>query len=132
MEIVSPVIAAKDKNGLSAGRKCSVCGEVLTEQSVIESGKCNWLPDSLIEIEEEAFEGLPVQQIVLSDSTTTIGNRAFKGCEQLLLVIIPETVTEIGDDAFDGCGDVCIMAPSGSYAEQYARNKNLSFVPMEE
>ena len=128
----SPVIAAKDKNGLSAGRKCSVCGEVLTEQSVIESGKCYWLPDSLIEIEEEAFEGLPVQQIVLSDSTTTIGNRAFKGCEQLLLVIIPETVTEIGDDAFDGCGDVCIMAPSGSYAEQYAQDNNLNFVPMEE
>ena len=47
-------------------------------------------------------------------------------------VIIPETVTEIGDDAFDGCGDVCIMAPSGSYAEQYAQDNNLNFVPMEE
>lgn len=34
---------------------------------------------------------------------TAIGSNAFRGCDNLVTVIIPDTVTSIGDSAFAGC-----------------------------
>ena len=50
--------------------------------------------------------------IVLPDSVTSIGDRAFSGCESLQSINIPDSVTSIGDGAFNRCGsqlkvDIC-------------------------
>ncbi len=42
-------------------------------------------------------------------------------------VQIPDGVTEIGDDAFRECENLTVYAPSGSYAEQYAKENNIKF-----
>ena len=41
--------------------------------------------------------------IVLPESLTAIGNRAFEGCTELTSVIIPNSVTSIGNYAFSSC-----------------------------
>ena len=59
---------------------------------------------------------------------TTIENEAFYLCEKLEEVYIPETVTSIHKFAFEWCPKFTIYAPVGSYAEQYAKEKNIPFV----
>ena len=40
--------------------------------------------------------------VTIPDSVTSIGYRAFRGCENLKSVTIPDSVTSISEDAFDG------------------------------
>jgi len=44
-----------------------------------------------------------IKQIIFSDSITSIGRYAFKGCNNLSNVSIPNSVTRIGYSAFGGC-----------------------------
>jgi hypothetical protein len=68
------------------------------------------------------------ENVVIPDGVTEIGNRAFYWNTKLKTVIIPDGVTSIGDSAFTGCEKLTIHAPAGSYAEQYAKEKNIPFV----
>ena len=44
-----------------------------------------------------------VRSVRIPDNVTTIGDRAFEGCNNLTSVTIPNSVTSIGDEAFYGC-----------------------------
>ena len=91
--------------------------------------------------------------VTLTDGVTSIGSNAFKNCAKLISVTIPDSVTEIGynsfwgctglesitipasvtavlDDAFHGCGALTICGFSGTAAEKYANDNNLSFVSL--
>ncbi|MBQ9692906.1 MAG: leucine-rich repeat domain-containing protein, partial [Clostridia bacterium] len=41
--------------------------------------------------------------VTIPNSVTSIGNKAFSGCESLTSVTIPESVTSIGNEAFSFC-----------------------------
>lgn len=43
------------------------------------------------------------KNIVIPDTVTIIGKKAFQGCEHLITVEIPDSVTKIGARAFSGC-----------------------------
>ena len=45
-------------------------------------------------------------------TVTAIGEKAFEGCSDLIIVEIPESVTSIGDYAFKGCGFVTFEIPN--------------------
>ena len=124
--MIAPQPAARERDGLGAGWRCGVCGEILASQAIIPKERCLFLPDALREIEEEAFAGTSAMQIVLSGNTITIGDRAFSQCTELALVVIPESVTAIGKDVFAGCSNVVIMTSGGSYAEQYALENRIA------
>ncbi len=47
--------------------------------------------------------GSQVTEYVIGNSVTTIGSRAFSGCDGLTSVTIPNSVTTIGECAFSGC-----------------------------
>ena len=47
-------------------------------------------------------------------------------------VRIPESVTEIGNEAFYNCISITIYGYSGSYAETYAKSKNISFIALKD
>lgn len=66
------------------------------------------LPSDLRRIEAEAFEGLAFQTVVIPDTCTAIGSRAFANCRNLVYVYIPASVTDIAADAFDDCPNVII------------------------
>ncbi|MCD8118827.1 MAG: leucine-rich repeat domain-containing protein [Lachnospiraceae bacterium] len=50
----------------------------------------------------DAFRGTAVEEVVIPESVTRIGEGAFRGCEHLTSLTIPESVTWIGGAAFYG------------------------------
>ena len=87
------------------------------------------IPDGVRSIRFEAFRWCPgLTEVVIPESVTSIEGYAFSVCKALTSIRIPESVTEIGEKAFAGCGSLTIHAPAGSYAEQYAKAKNIPFV----
>jgi hypothetical protein len=68
-----------------------------------------------------AFQWTPVLMVTLGTNITSIGDRAFCGCDSLTSMNIPNTVTSIGDWAFASCPIGTIIIPDsvtniGSYA----------------
>lgn len=60
------------------------------------------LGDNVLHIENNAFNGVPIQEIVWGKNVETIGLNAFAFCK-LSDVIIPNTVKSIGEGAFFRC-----------------------------
>ena len=73
------------------------------------------LPDNFV-------NGSKITSVTIPNSTTTIGNSAFKSCKSLTNVTIPNSVTSIGNSAFSFCnGLTSITIPKsvtsvGNYA----------------
>lgn len=112
------------------------------------------IPDSVANIGERAFyECSNLTNITIPDSVTSIGDWAFCRCKSLSSITIPESITSIGEGAFHECSSltnvtilnnmtsvgrlafskcnkVTIHAPSGSLAEQYAKEKIVTFKPL--
>ena len=62
-------------------------------------------------VEEEPFSNL--SEVRLPDTLSSIGEKAFLGCEKLTSVTIPDGVTDIEDFAFSGTGLTGIDLPDG-------------------
>jgi len=59
------------------------------------------IPDSVTMIGDRAFEDcFFLKSVTIPDSVTRIGNKAFSYCDNLEKIIIPDSVTAIGDGAF--------------------------------
>ena len=73
---------------------------------------CTWLeevvlPDVLSTIGDSAFSGCSsLASVAIPDSVTSIGIYAFSGCSGLTSVVIPDSVTSIGVAAFYGCSSL--------------------------
>lgn len=62
------------------------------------------IPDSVTAIGVKAFKGCSsLMSITISDSVTSIGDEAFLDCSRLTSITIPDSVTSIGEEAFSGC-----------------------------
>lgn len=86
------------------------------------------IPESVTEIGWYAFESCrSLKNIRIPTEVSKIESGTFIGCQNLTSVTIPESVTEIGDWAFLGCEKLTIHAPAGSYAEEYAKENEISF-----
>ena len=79
--------------------------------------------------------------VELPDGLVKIKNFAFSFCKNLSKIVIPATVKEISTNAFSWAGKdewtgmeyatiwpFTIHAPTGSYAETYAKEHNIPFV----
>ena len=88
------------------------------------------LSNKLTEMPMGAFQQCAIETITIPSSVQSIEENAFALCESLKEVHITESVKEIADTngPFEGCPNVTIYAPSGSYAEKYAKSKNIPFV----
>ena len=58
------------------------------------------LPEGLVEIGDEAFNGWKMTSLVIPNSVTTIGRQAFDGCTELKSLVLGNSVSEIGQNAF--------------------------------
>ncbi|MBQ7340502.1 MAG: leucine-rich repeat protein [Clostridia bacterium] len=65
------------------------------------------LPDSVTSIGEKAFYGCSsLTSIEIPNSVTSIGSYAFANCSSITNIIIPDSVTSIGEKAFSGCSSL--------------------------
>ena len=65
------------------------------------------IPNSVTSIGDRAFYGCSgLTSVTIPNSVTSIGIGAFFGCSGLTSVTIPNSVTSIGGSAFSGCSDL--------------------------
>ena len=66
------------------------------------------LPDSVVRIEKETFNGCPnLETAILGNGVSVIGERAFGGCSNLKKLQFPESsLKTIGNEAFYGCSSL--------------------------
>lgn len=82
-------------------------------------------------IGSDAFSGLSVESVTLSQNITTIWNDAFSNCASLTKVVIPAGVTSISNYAFNNCPQLTIYGYAGTTAQTYAQENNIPFVELE-
>lgn len=79
-----------------------------------------------------------LEQILIPDDVTTVGNAAFEDCNSLEYVVLPAKMEEIGDKAFEGCSSITeirTLSPTppaiseGTFSEETMRTATL-YVPM--
>lgn len=78
------------------------------------------LPDGLLRIEADAFQGIAACTVYIQDGCQSIGDGAFAGCENLRQVRIPEGCA-VSSSAFEGCSSLTIFGKAGSGAEQFCQ-----------
>ena len=66
--------------------------------------------------------------IIIPENVVSIGTWAFSGCYDLASITIPSSVTDIGTSTFQFCRNLIITVNPDSYAEQYCKRFNLSYV----
>ena len=100
-----------------------------TDQGASGTKKKFVLPASLQVIEEDAFSGTAVESVVLPKGLAYIGEAAFANTEHLNEVYIPSSVQFIGKSAFSESSHVTVFGAEKSYAEEWAKEHQISFVP---
>ena len=98
----------------------------LDEAEAAEQGNFR-LPASLKVIEEEAFEGTAVGQVILQEAVQEIGDRAFAENEALREVYIPGGAELRGREIFVGADEVTVYGIEGSPAEDWAKEQGIPF-----
>ena len=61
------------------------------------------IPNGIMEIKKEAFEGSEITEVTIPESVSIIGAEAFSDCYKLAGITIPESVTAIGNRTFSNC-----------------------------
>ena len=93
--IPSSIVSMKCK----ANGKSVLLGDSNLSQVEFESGS------QMTEIESHSFKGCGIEEIILPESLTSIGEEAFLNCKSLKKIYIPKTVTFIAENAFNGITD---------------------------
>ena len=86
------------------------------------------IPSGVKTIEYDTFKDCTsLTDVILSEGVEKIEVWAFEGCTSLETVTLPVSVKTIETDAFKDATQVTIKGYSGSVAQTYAQNNNLSF-----
>ena len=64
------------------------------------------IPPKIKEIGEDTFAKNNMEEVVIPEGVTSIGDRAFKYCSQLKETNFPQSLKEIGEDIFYGCNSL--------------------------
>ena len=101
---------------------------ISAEETGAEEESLFILPSSLMIIEDEAFEGVAAQTVVLPNGFLSIGKGAFENAPYLKDIYIPESTQYIDDSAFSINSDLTVHGIDGSYAKDWACKNEIPFV----
>lgn len=84
------------------------CNAIIETASnkLIAGCKTSVIPQGVISIGDDAFEGCDIASVTLPEGVTFIGRSAFSECLALTSVSLPESLTSVGDGAFWGCNNL--------------------------
>ncbi|MBE6931774.1 MAG: hypothetical protein E7464_00115 [Ruminococcaceae bacterium] len=100
---------------------------------ISETLKSIYLPDTILELPEFAFDGCDVLEYVrLPEQLTSIGPNCFVYEHRVDAIYIPPTVTSIADSFCLDPHHLIIGGKAGSYAHSYANSHGHPFVAMED
>ena len=86
------------------------------------------VPNGVKEIEDYAFANCQnLTDITIPNGVTEIGRSVFAGCTNLSSIAIPDNVTGIADYTFNNCPNLTIVGNAGSYADGYAKKRDVPF-----
>ena len=92
---------------------CNAIIETATN-TLIQGCTTSAIPEGVTSIGERAFSGCNgLTNITIPSSVTSIGEQAFSGCNDLTSITIPESVTSIGVKAFEYSGLTNVHITSG-------------------
>lgn len=85
------------------------------------------VPDGVKRIGDYAFTCSDLSEIVIPEGVLEIGYSAFDWCWDLESVTIPSSVTAIGSEILFSSPDAVMRVPTGSVAEQYAKENDIPY-----
>ena len=87
-------------------------------------------PENLTSIEAESLSGSKAMVVLIPDSVTSIGSRAFANCSKLVQIRIPASITIIPLDIFENIPvvQITIFGERGSAAENFANALGILFI----
>ena len=128
--------------GFSMFSECENLKEITIPPNITNLGcafyECNSiqkvnLPSSLESIAMWDFMSCPnLKEIVIPEGVKNIEDEAFCESENLKKITLPGSVVSIDESAFYSLKKLLIVAPKGSYAEEFAKENNVKFEPLEE
>lgn len=78
-------------------------------------------------IADGAFQNSNIVEVVLPEVITSIGNKAFRGCEELSYINLPGSIANIGEDAFEDCHSLLAFVSEYSFAYGYCLQQNIQY-----
>lgn len=86
------------------------------------------IPNSVIEVEEGAFEACDfLKHVLFAEGTKYIQNLAFFECDALVNVTLPKSLVKIGHNVFNGCDNLTDVTYNGT-REQWNKIINREFI----
>ena len=116
-------------------------GERVTENTVVTGDlalTARWaespgivLPDDTTTIEDEAFIGTTLTDVLIPDKVTSIGSKAFADNDNLYTVVVYSRTLTIASDAFENCPNLSVYGYAGSSIENYCTSKGIWFITID-
>ena len=90
------------------------------------------IPDSVMSFGYSVFVGCTsLTEIIIPSGVTSLKSSTFSGCSNLAKAVIPDSVKQIGSFVFNNCFNLTIYAHEKSYAEEYAKENNIPYEPLD-
>ena len=102
---------------------------ICAEEHVVGQDSIYVFPFKLQTIEEEAFSGVSAETLIFSEGLLRIEDNAFADDLCLKQVRLPSTIEYISESAFSSYADLTIHSVKNGYAEEWADNHGIPFVP---
>ena len=93
------------------------CNAIIqTDLNLLRTGCSNTvIPNTVTSIDDRAFSGCSnLISVTIPNSVTSIGQQAFCGCSNLISVTIPNSITSISDSTFSYCSGLTSMTIGNS------------------
>jgi hypothetical protein len=80
----------------------------IADNTLIQGTLHSVIPETVVVIGDNAFRGLKIDRINISNNVMSIGGSTFADCSELTSILIPNTISSIGPNAFGNCDNLTI------------------------